>query len=220
MRTLFTHIVTTAVLPRFKRTWKLQEGFSSAIREVDHLVISDPETVLDFDMPVIRIPLFKDGKFCLPVARNAALNYAHEGGYDILLDGDADRVLISLPQCLPESFISFVMQHLSGSLETDEDLIRKAHSGELQFEPTSFYIIPRSLMHLRFNEEFVGYGWDDYDYIHNTVVPAGIGFMDCGARGIHANHAVSPEAFLESKENRVRFLRIWEEKNPGKAPPG
>jgi hypothetical protein len=219
MRVLFSHIVTAAAMPRFRRTLKLQASFSEAVRDVDHLIITDLETAIDVNMPVLRTPLFSGGKFCLPVGRNLALKRAHEDDYDILLDGDADRVLISLPQCLPESFVSFVSLHLVGSLETDDDLVRKAHSGDLQFDPTSFYIIPRELMGLRFNEEFVGYAWSDVNFLHNTITPAGIGFMDCGARGIHVHHEVSPEAYKEAEENRRRFIRIWEEKNPGKAPP-
>jgi hypothetical protein len=220
MRILLSYVVTENVVDRFLRTIRFQDLFPSAVADLDRVVITDSSTQIQFPFPVIRSILYVSGKFYLVGARNAALQYAHDHGYDYLLDGDADRVLLSLPQCLPQRHISCVMLHSQSKAESEEALAKKVQDGDLNYEWSSWFIVPRPLMQYRFHGEYLAYGYEDLDYVHNVLAPLGINICDAGARGVHLYHALTTSSEHEAfKRNKSIYEKRWAELHPEEEAP-
>jgi hypothetical protein len=161
---------------------------------------------------VIRKDLAIDGIFNESKARNFGLRYALENGYDWLLDGDCDRVLLEFPlDGLDGSFdVSNVPYYASLEKETDEDLDTMYREGRMTFRVASWFVISREVFScVRFHEGFKFNRYEDFDFFF-TVVPS-YGFRidtrENGGvgKGIHIWHSEGERGYAYAKDNETLY---------------
>jgi len=214
MKPLICYALTESVLPRFYKAQEIQKKFP-AFDQYDKLVITDFTSKVDTAWPILREDIFTaDGIFSLGHAYNVAFWYAAENGYECVLTGDSDRIILNVSEKLPTQGLSCVDVYHATAKDTVDDMLKNIDT--LKYTPSSFFVIPRSVfMKCHFCEEFVGYAWDDIDYVYNVCPSHGITQPKefPKLRGLHLYH--KERLFTEtSKENNRRF-KIRNEKIPG-----
>lgn len=192
MKILLSAIVTEKFMGRYRKTVKVQEEFfPEGIAGVDRLLLTDDATNTEgVDVPTLRMNLSNGDVFNHSKARNILLDYAWGNGYDWLLDGDADRVVVALPDPFPKPGFTVFLQHASQKDDDPADLRKRWLAGELNAKKGSaFFIIPRMAFRTaRFCEDFVFTRWEDVDYTAHVVPRAGIPILaECG-QGMHLWH--------------------------------
>jgi hypothetical protein len=191
MRVLFTYAVSPECWDRFNNAGK----YRAASGRYDHLVVSESPVA-----GVIHAPATQ-GEFCLSAYRNAALQYADSNGYDYLVIGDADSIFIESTFLPPATgFAPTLICHLQ-PYENPHDL-RQAKA----FIVASWWILARSMFHLRWCEEFTGYGWQDNDFVTNVAAPAGFEYSNISLLAYHMFHPITVDP-TEFGRNHALFER-------------
>lgn len=192
MKTLFSAIVTEKFMPRYRRTVEVQDVFfPDGLKGIDRILMTDDETDAEkLGLQVVRRDLKKDGVFNHSKARNLVLDYAWENGYDWLLDGDADRVVMAPPDQYPSSGFSVLQMHYAKKEDSPEELRKRWLEGGLEAnQGGAFFVLPRSaFMKARFCEDFRFTRWEDIDYTAHVLPRAGIQARPACGRGLHLWH--------------------------------
>lgn len=214
MKPLLTYIVTQSVLPRLLRTLAFQKShFAEAFEQYDKIILTDFKTQIDVGLKVVRRDICPEGKYSMPVARNAAFKVAEEGGYEWHFDGDADRVVLDCPKEFPEPGLGYVSMHHFLKDETEKDILEKYALGKINFRPSSFFVTHREFFtKLRFCEEFVGYGYDDIDFVYNVCRKSKVPSRIIKAHGFHLWHEERTYEGFNNYEGFRENGRLFEER--------
>ena len=213
MKPLLSYMVTTKVLDRLYVTMEYQKKWQSIADRFDRIILTDFTTEVKTDLPIHRGDFYIDGIFNQSKARNCLLKYAADKGYEWAFDGDADRVMLEMPEKMPEPMVACVPMHHALKDQSPEWLYGKWLSNGLNYTGSSFFVFHRNYFDLRFCEDFKWNGYEDLDFIYNICQPKGIPlghFPD--ARAIHLWHQ---ERYRENYEPKNKILYEQRKKELG-----
>jgi len=162
-------------------------------KKFDKLIVTnhtskfDVNIFADFDIKRIdthsQVPGQKNRKdFNLSKVRNASLDYAAENNYDFLVVVDVDCIVYSYPSNLDDKRIGGVKFRCKSGEEIFDS------RSNCRTGTASWFIIPKSLFHLRWHEGFVGYGWEDMDWAMNVVGKRGYKTYGSNMECAHISH--------------------------------
>lgn len=220
MKILHHYKVTKSVLPRFMRLVDYEETYCKDVHDkIDRLIITDLETQVSVpwrNAIIVRAELTINGVFNESRARNVGMHYAQKNGYDWLIDGDCDRVLLSFPtdQIATELDVTQIPYYGAAQHETSEALDQKWKTGSLKVSNASFFVISRAVLSsVRFCEQFKFNRFEDYDF-YFTMCPS-FGFrIDPSGKGIgtaiHLWHSEAERGYAYENENEKLYRKRQE----------
>lgn len=209
MKVLLSYLVTHEVVNRFHKTVAFQKRFfPEAIEKLDKVVVTDQQTQIKTDWPIVRADIRVNDLFNQSRAKNVAFKYATDFGYDWLFDGDADRVLINFPKVFPDPGWAQLPIYYSKQGENDEDIFNQWKSNTMKFSGSSFFVLHRNIFsRLRACEEYIVNRFDDVDFVFNVCTPNGMKYVSMDALAIHLWHSDTERAFAYEDHNRKVYMR-------------
>jgi hypothetical protein len=189
LKMLLSHHSNGATMGRFGRMLEAQLRFAEALDGVDRVFVTDHHVDFDPGFPVIRTSFMDRDRVCLAAIKNVIIDYAIQGGYDWLMDGDADRFLARRPTMFPPSGYAPMGCYCSSQGQTVNQIVELYRADRLVFPGSFFNLLSREVFKKhRFCEEYIGYGFEDVDYRENVLAANGIHEASSDARGIHLWH--------------------------------
>jgi hypothetical protein len=192
MKCLYATISSKEAAFRLHRAADIQKRFNEALQGWDKVLVTD--SVNPADPPegysILKVPLFKGDKLHFPTYRNVTMQYASENGYDWLIQSTADLVILHGPSSFPPNSFTSVMTYLASPGEDIGHVIARWKAGSpMAFGGSTYFLMGRGIFtKYRFHGGYLGYGYEDADFMSNILWPEGIERLDgtpFGARAIH-----------------------------------
>lgn len=224
IRILYSTVATSIVKHRLVRTHIAQQNIPGGLDGLDKILITEPggPYIPSSGFRVIAADLRTNGKFNFSKYKNASMRYARDHGYDWLIQGDSDLVMLQPPSLYPESGLSSVMTYYCQPNENIKDLVARWKSGsKMTWVGTAYLLMSRYIFtNFSFCEQFYGYGYDDADFMNNVLWPEphrisradGTPF---GARGIHIHDSTADQRKIYGNtfiEDVARNQALFEER--------
>jgi hypothetical protein len=129
--------------------------------------------------------------------KNAAIDRAVSGGYDWLLDMDADTVLTKSISVYPPTGFGSIPVYLGKQGEGINEIRAKLLSGEsLPFQGSSRFLIRRdAFTQYRYDERMLGYAGEDFDYFETIAHTYNFYGSDTDARCVHFWHPLDGRGY-------------------------
>lgn len=177
MRTLVTYVVTSMVIDDFCKAapWRRHFANRATIQSgsEDHIVID-------------RTRFGEQKRFNLAASRNFAIKMAICGGYDWLVLLDADSVWVGM-ESPPSSGFSACAIHST----KDGDVPGRLNLDNATWGLSAWFILGRAVFanpKVQFCEDYVGYGYEDFDFNEVVTRRLGIHQTPTDAKAIHVWH--------------------------------
>lgn len=204
MKALLIFITSESCLPCLRASLKMQERWPIQAPH-ERLIITDRE-IMGLDIRTIVDPaLTGSGGYAYSRARNIAIAEARKSDADYLVMLDSDTVFMGFEPGAP--IVDFERLKLffqkEGEIITDEAL-----KDPERVAWGSFWIFSRKVFMEPWCEScegFVGYGWEDYDFVFNVLEPHGYKITNSSASAIHLWH--HPMRNRNTEEFNAEFLR-------------
>lgn len=199
------------ILIAYVTTERCEESLKQSFLSSIHFPVPDTEIVVASNKrfgwlqhPQIIEPSIGNWReFNLSRARNLCIDYALRAGHDWVVCMDADGVFIGLTQFPPSGYGSCrIYRTARGERLLDLQLDRPDRWGD-----SSWFVLSRSVFaksFVRFDEGYVGYGFEDWDFHESVLGRNGIHASGTDAKAIHFWHP--PRAIL----NPCNAKRFWD----------
>lgn len=205
MKILITRSTSEASIGSLRRTLEIQRTYYPLCSEITQVIVSN-EKVSDVGLETVVCPdLVGPGGFWHGKVRNLAFKAALDFGADILLPLDSDAVFLGFPV---GCFISDFERLKAFYQNENEKLTAVALSDIARWQFNSWWVFRRNVFSQKWchsYEGFIGYGWDDYDFLHNIAIPNGCHIVNSQATAIHLWH--HPKRHAKDAEFDLEFLR-------------
>ena len=185
---LITYSCSLSVGPSLLAALEMQKQFPLA-ENIQQLVFSDLE------IPGVNIPMILDARLMRPdgyahgLARNLNIAAARARDVDYLVMLEADSVFLGFKGGAPasdyETLLIFFQDHPGEAF---------THSGfleEKRWRLASWMVLGRKLFMEPWcssDERFVGWGWEDFDFVQNVMAPRGFHLRPSSGSAIHLWH--------------------------------
>lgn len=183
MKILLAYSVTKNLWPAFEQAQEWHSHFSVDAR-FDRVVVTDhpkQNTVIN----EIGAKCWVGDEFCLSKCRNASFDYASEIGADWVVLLDADSVVLNWPTQLPETGLGTLLIYRHHAERFDNLELDNPD----RWQRMGWYLVRRDLFTAhRYDESFVGYGFEEDDFRHNVL--RGVDLEDTDMRAMHIFHAL------------------------------
>jgi hypothetical protein len=194
------YILTPKVLGRWRRTVALQRELLPSWESMDKVIIASPDCIIkpEVQAEVVRMDFFdKDGLVRFSPVKNAAIDRAVAGGYDWLLDMDADTVLVKPVTVFPETGIGSVRVYLGKEGEGIREMRSKVVGGEtLEYQGSSRFLTNRDVFtKLRYDERMAGYAGEDFDYFETAAHTHKFYMSETDGRCVHFWHPLTDRGY-------------------------
>jgi hypothetical protein len=163
-------------IDRLERALDVQQKYAET-RSMDKLLVTDATS--KFNFPGVTV-LRTDKEYTLATCnfskmRNMSLDFAAKGPYTHVLLLDSDSIVISFPNVHSGRCFTNTLPHPTLAMS------------ERKY-PYCWFLIPREIFDLRWNENFVGWGWEDIDYQNNVLRANECTYYGKGVYGDHMDH--------------------------------
>jgi len=204
MKALLAFITSESCRPCLNASLEMQKRFPiDPIHE--RLIVTDRE-IMGLGIPTIVDPaLTGAGGYAYSRARNHCIAAARKSDCDYLVMLDSDTVFLGFKPGAPiEDFERLrIFFQKQGEVITDEAL-----NDPERVSWGSFWVFSRKVFMqdwCQSCEGFVGYGWEDYDFVFNVLEPHGYKIVNSSAAAIHLWH--HPKRNRPDAEFDAEFLR-------------
>ncbi len=175
MKLLFATVATSPAARRFERSWRLQEKIKEGLAGWDRLLVTDGKGIPHepSGYQTLREDLWTNGKFNYSRYRNASMRYAAYYGYDWMIQGNADLVMLRPPQLFPEGGLSSIPAHDCTAPQAEAQVLKYLSGSEdFRWGTTSCFLMGKKVFgSFSFCERFYGYGYEDADFMNNVIWP-------------------------------------------------
>lgn len=198
---LLAYCVSTSLMPTLERSFAVQREFPLA---------SDCTSTLISNK---GFPPIGDGPdFNLARARNYAIGFARIVNADWIVCLDSDSVWLGVSR-LPESGYGLPLIRFQRKGESlDCQSAQRIQRGQ-NWQHGSWFILRRDIFTqpwCRFDERFVGHGYEDWDFNRNILAAHGVHRSDTDAHALHLYHSIrsrplaaNRDLFVMKKRGRI-----------------
>jgi hypothetical protein len=172
------------------------------VNALDKLLVTDATTEVDIPgVHVLRTEKTYDLTNCnFSRMRNMSIEHADKYGYTHILMLDSDSIVTAFKEVRSDRFFTRVIPDPTLSMST------RAY-------PYGWYLIPRKIFNLKWDERYIGWGWEDVDYQNNILRANGCVYYHGGVTGDHMDHPMQKETAPEWTANKKLYYE-----NQGKIP--
>jgi hypothetical protein len=175
VKLLFATVATSVSARRFERSRKLQEKIPEGLSGWDRLLVTDQKGLANEPRgyEILKEDLWTNGKFNYSRYRNASMRYAAERGYDWMIQGNADLVMLRPPESFPDGGLSSIPAQDCTASEVEAQILKyQSGSEDFRWGTTSCFLMGKKVFGLfSFCERFYGYGYEDADFMNNVIWP-------------------------------------------------
>ena len=143
-------------IEKLKKSLDVQQRYKET-SSYDKLLATDSVTPDFPGMPAVRDKIAYTLRTCnFSKLRNMSIDYARDNGYSHVLLLDSDSVVISMQDVRDGKHFTKVIPDRSLSRST-------------RIYAYYWFLIHSDLYYLRWDEKFIGWGWEDVDYQDNVL---------------------------------------------------
>lgn len=204
MKILITYHASTEAEAGLLRSLEVQKQWPLA-ENITQAIICE-RGIMGLDIPMIVDPtLVGVGGYAHARARNHAIAAARKADVDYLVSLDSDAVFRGFPAGVVPSDLERIRMFYQKEGET---ITSEALADPARVSYSSFWVISRALFSQDWCEAyegFVGYGWEDFDFVFNVMAPRGYRMVNSEASMIHLWH--HPQRNRNEHEFAAEYLR-------------
>lgn len=180
MKLVIGYTATIQYRAVLERTLRYQRQFPA----FERFVVTDRPADFEHMLLPVHVDPWRSGHFCISACRNASIQYADRMGADWLVMVDADAVIPNVPTIFPKSGFARLNMYRTVEGQDPMDLWLSPHKEQIR--QGGWYLVGRQLFGRRFDEQYVGYGLEEADWLHVVLQDIEPGETDLAA--IHLWH--------------------------------